>query len=224
MTKQRCFPIFVMILILGLSACTGGTKNVSLKQSKAFPIPLVEAYPLNLGSFYAPEFIDYTYSIQAKRTSRGVTKVISTTNVQLGEPQINMFNSVLNGMFNSVTPVTSVNVGEIPAQLDAVLVPTVIDFQYANPRVTRQNVYEVWIKYRIRLLAPDGTKIADFTIPAYGKTPSALLKTEAAAINSAAIVALRDVGASLITRFEREPDVNAWLAGKNLLLHSKEEK
>ena len=99
-----------------------------------------------------------------------------------------------------------------------------IDFQYANPRVTRQNVYEVWIKYRIRLLAPDGTKIADFTIPAYGKTPSALLKTEAAAINSAAIVALRDVGASLITRFEREPDVNAWLAGKNLLLHSKEEK
>jgi len=135
-----------------------------------------------------------------------------------------MFNSLLSGMFANVTPVNSVNAGEIPPQLDAVIIPTVVDFQYANPRVTRQNVYEIWIKYRIRMLAPDGTKIADFTIPSYGKTPSAFLKTEAAAINAAAIIALRDVGASLISRFEREPAVNDWLGEKDLLFRSEEIK
>ncbi len=222
MAKSLHLPISLLMLIVGLSGCAGQNTNVSLKQDKAFPIPLVKPYPLNVGSFYSQEFIDYTYVVEAKRTSRGTTKVVSTTNVKLGQPQINMFDSVLSGMFANVTPVSSVNAGEIPPELDVVIIPTVVDFQYANPRVTRQNVYEIWIKYRIRMLTPEGTKIADFTIPSYGKTPSAFLKTEAAAINAAAIIALRDVGASLISRFEREPDVNAWLGERKLLIRSEE--
>jgi len=215
--------IMMIFGLLTLSACAGKETNVSLKQSKAFPIPLVNAYPVNIGKYYSQEFLDYAHVVEAKRTSRGVTKVVSRTTVELGQPQINMFNSVLTGMFNNVTPVNSVNAGEIPATLDAVFIPTIIDFQYANPRVTRQNIYEIWIKYRIRMLTPDGTKIADFNIPSYGKTPSALLKTEAAAINAAAIIALRDVGASLITRFERDPDVQAWLKEKNILNTTEED-
>lgn len=222
MTKSIFLPTLLAMFITGLSACAGNNTNVSLKQDKAFPIPLVKDYSLNIGSYYSQEFIDYTYTVEAKRTTNGVTKVVASTNVELGQPQINLFNSLLTGMFANVTPVTSINSGEIPATLDAVFIPTVLDFQYSNPRVTRQNVYEIWIKYRIRLLAPDGTKIADFTIPSYGKTPSAFMKSEEAAINAAALIALRDVGASLISRFEREPEVYDWLAAKNLLIRSEE--
>lgn len=213
--------ISLILLTLLLSACSSNT-SVSLKQSKAFPIPLVEAYPLNMGKHYSEEFINYSYLAEAKRTINGKTKVVARTEVALGQPQINLFNSVLDGMFTSVTPVDSIAPGSIPASMDAVIIPAVVDFQYANPRITRQNVYEIWIKYRIRILTPDGTKVADFTVPAYGKTPSAMMKSASDAINSAAIVALRDLGASLITRFEREPDVAAWLEDKNLLTTEEE--
>lgn len=222
MTNRLHLPLMLTLLTCMLSACSNST-SVSLKQNKAFPIPLVEAYPLNVGSYYSPEFISYTYLAEAKRTTNGKTKVVAKTEVALGEPQINMFNSVLRGMFTSVTPVTSIAPGEIPSNLDAIVIPTVVDFQYANPRVTRQNVYEIWIKYRIRLLASDGsTAYADFTLPAYGKTPSAMMQSAEAAINAAAIVALRDVGASLISRFEREPDVKSWLQEKNILSATEE--
>lgn len=198
------------------TACSGNT-SVSLKQEKAFPLPLIEAYPLNMGKHYTEDFVNYAYVAEVKRTTNGKTRVVSRTEVALGEPQINMFNSVLDGMFSTVTPVDTLEPGSIPATMDAVIVPAIIDFQYANPRITRQNVYEIWIKYRIRLLTADGTKVADFTVPAYGKTPSAFMKTAGAAINAAALVALRDLGANLILRFEREADVAAWLEEKNLL-------
>ncbi len=220
--KQHIANIISIIFLLSLlSACSSNT-SVSLKQSKAFPIPLVEAYPLNMGKHYSEDFVNYAYVAEAKRTINGKTKVVSRTEVALGEPQINLFNSVLDGMFSSVTPVENITPGSIPTTLDAVIIPAVVDFQYANPRVTRENVYEIWIKYRIRILTADGTKVADFTVPAYGKTPSAMMKSASDAINSAAIVALRDLGASLITRFEREADVAAWLEEKNLLTPEEE--
>lgn len=206
------------LLLLGmLSACSSNT-TVSLKQDKAFPIPLVEAYPLNIGKHYTEEFVNYAYIAEVKRDN----KVVSRTEVALGQPQINLFDSVLDGMFTTVTPIDAIAPGSIPTTMDVVIVPAIVDFQYANPRVTRQNVYEIWIKYRIRMLTPDGTKVADFTLPAYGKTPSAFMKSASDAINAAALVALRDLGASLITRFEREADVAAWLQEKNLLSAEEE--
>jgi len=221
MNRQYKTAALTLLLVSMLSACSSNT-SVSLKQDKAFPIPLVESYPLNMGKHYTEDFINYAYVAEVKRTVNGKTKVVSRTEVALGQPQINLFNSVLDGMFTSVTPVDAIAPGSIPASMDAVIVPAIIDFQYANPRVTRQNVYEIWIKYRIRMLTPDGTKIADFTLPAYGKTPSAFMKSAGDAINAAALVALRDLGASLISRFEREADVAAWLEEKNLLTVDEE--
>lgn len=219
-TNKKAVALSILLVSM-LSACSSNT-SVSLKQDKAFPIPLVEAYPLNMGKHYTEDFVNYAYVAELKRNINGKSKVVARTEVALGQPQINLFNSVLDGMFTSVTPVDAIAPGSIPATMDAVIVPAIVDFQYANPSVTRQNVYEIWIKYRIRMLTPDGTKVADFTLPAYGKTPSAFMKSASDAINAAALVALRDLGASLITRFEREADVAAWLQEKNLLSAEEE--
>jgi hypothetical protein len=48
---------------------------------------------------------------------------------------------------------------------------------------------------------------------AYGKTPTAFLQSDEAAVNLAAVVALRDAGAHFVTSFQRVPEVAQWLAG-----------
>jgi hypothetical protein len=97
------------------------------------------------------------------------------------------------------------------AGLDAVLVPQVVDVEYSVPRTSKAKIYEVWIKYQFELLAPDGSTIANWTMPAYGKTPTALLKSNEDAINLASLMALRDCGAAFITGFARVPEVAQWL-------------
>jgi len=79
MTKRFNVPIYLLIFIIGLSGCSGKHTNVSLRQDKAFPIPLVKPYPLNVGSFYSQEFIDYTYVVEAKRCNWASRKLICLT-------------------------------------------------------------------------------------------------------------------------------------------------
>jgi hypothetical protein len=46
----------------------------------------------------------------------------------------------------------------------------------------------------------------------YGKTPTAFMQSDQAAVNLAAVVALRDAGANFATGFTRVPAVRDWLA------------
>ena len=48
---------------------------------------------------------------------------------------------------------------------------------------------------------------------AYGKTPTAFLRSNEAAVNLAAVVALRDAGANFATSFLRIPEVQNLVAG-----------
>jgi hypothetical protein len=51
----------------------------------------------------------------------------------------------------------------------------------------------------------------------YGKTPTAFLQSAEAAVNLAAVVALRDAGANFALNFTRGPEVKLWMesmAGK----------
>jgi hypothetical protein len=50
---------------------------------------------------------------------------------------------------------------------------------------------------------------------AYGKTPTAFLQSDEAAVNLAAVVALRDAGAHFATSFSRVPEVAAWMEALN---------
>ena len=76
--------------------------------------------------------------------------------------------------------------------VDAIFEPIIEEFQLALPTKTKLDVYEIWIKYNMRLMTADGDYIADWVLTSYGKTPSESLRSVEAAINAAAIVALRD--------------------------------
>jgi hypothetical protein len=134
-------------------------------------------------------------------------------NIASGESHVALFDAVLPAMFQSVVQVASLEDAEA-LDVDAIFVPAIDEFQLALPYKTKLDVYEVWIRYNLRFLTGDGAPIADWVLTSYGKTPTESLRTADAAINDAAVVALRDLASSFSLSFAQVPEVRDWLASR----------
>ena len=99
----------------------------------------------------------------------------------------------------------------VVAFMIAVIVPGVAEFQFALPADTKAKVFEIWVKYDLGIRTAKGEEIGHWQFTAYGKTPTAFLKSDEEAIRAATIVALRDAGASLVSGLERDPRLREWL-------------
>lgn len=193
-----------LMVLFSLIALAGCATNVKVEAT--FPRPIVNQLPYNLGVFYPPEFRDYTYTEQSE------TRDERTINI--GSAQTSLFNTVLPALFKQVRPVSQAQAPQSDLPLDLVMTMTVDDFQYTVPSETRIDMYEVWVKYNLQLLDPQGQLIADWILTAYGKTPSELMKSESEAITQAMVVALRDAGANFSLSFNKVPEIKQWLERK----------
>jgi hypothetical protein len=190
-------------MVLFLSAC--GANKVIVKGE--FPKPVLTPLPLNIGVWYPDGFRNHEFTDMAK-SPRDSSWVVKT-----GEAQTAMWNVVLTGMFESVVEMKSApGVGAMNQAVDAVLIPEIEELQYAIPTQTHVKVYEIWMRYRFKLVDLDGELIAEWMMTAYGKTPTAFLRSNTAAVNMAAVMALRDAGANFVLSFSRTPELADWLA------------
>lgn len=184
---SRLFIALATSLFLG--ACS---TNYTVQQS--FPRPLVEPIPVAVNLNLTEEFKTYTY----EEKTEGRSKIT----VNIGNAQSVLFETMSSYMF----------AGHDQSAAKLTITPSIEDFQYAIPRETRAEIYEIWLKYRVTVSDGQGGPIADWLITGYGKTPTAFLKSQQQAIDSAAGVALRDIGSQLSIGFSRQPDIQAWLA------------
>ncbi len=192
----------IAVLLFALVGC--GPAKVVVKGN--FPPPLMEPLPLNMGVWYDEEFANHEFFDEAK------SKTESSWIVKTGEAQVQMWDTLLPGMFESVVRMKSKpGSGQMNQVVDAVLIPHVDELQYALPAHTNIKVYEIWMRYRFELVSSSGEPITEWTMSAYGKTPTAFLRSDKAAVNLAAVMALRDAGANFATNFTRVPSVQAWL-------------
>lgn len=178
----------IVLFVATVTSCSG---NYQIEGT--YPSPLVPALPVQLDLEYDDTFGTYTY-FDGDAQDNGVS-------IAIGPAQVQLFETIIEGMFEG---------GENAPVLK--MKPAVNGFQYAVPRETRSEVYEVWIKYRIDIEDSDGNAIADWIITGYGKTPTALLKSQGAAINAATNIALRDIGTQLAIGFKRQPSISLWLS------------
>lgn len=171
-----------------------------------FPEPLMEPIPLKLGVWYPDDFANHEFFDEAKSRSE------SDWIVNTGAAQVQMWDTLLGGMFyETVHMKGEPGPGQLNQVVNAVLIPHVEELQYAIPTHTNVKVYEIWMRYRFELKTLEGDSIAEWTMPAYGKTPTAFLQSDEAAVNLAAVMALRDAGANFAVTFERIPEVAQWL-------------
>jgi hypothetical protein len=126
---------------------------------------------------------------------------------------------MLPAVFQNVIVLDSIESANGRSDLDAVFVPAVEEFQVGLPQKTRLNVYEIWVKYNMRLAGSNGDYIADWVMTAYGKSPeeTSLFQSVDDGVNNAANVALRDLAASFTLGFSDIPEVNDWLKTQDAL-------
>lgn len=181
--------ICILPLVIAVASCT----STDFVVSGTYPTPLVTPLPIQLSLNIEEAFAEYIYN---EEDSNG-----NTVTIDLGQAQVTLFETVTNAMFDGT---------ENEPQL--IMTPIVDKFQYTIPRQTRAKIYEVWIKYRVTITEPEGLTIADWLVTGYGKTPTAMMQSQGAAIDAAANVALRDIGTQIAIGFERQPDIALWLA------------
>lgn len=191
MVSQRLVMLTVLVAVL-----SGCANNVIVKAD--IPAPLVEKLPLTGSMVYNDKFKNYVY-LEAEKKRK------SLKSLDLAAAQTALFDRVFGTLMTLVAP-------EIKDK-DLNIEPEILDFQYSAPGETKLKQYEIWIKYRLRLSNSDNQKLADWTIKGYGKTPTGLLTSASSAFNSAANVALRDVGAQLSIRFAKQRTIKQLVNG-----------
>jgi len=190
----------LLAIVVMLIGC--GASNVTIEGS--YPTPAITKLPLKVAVYYDPALRDFTYT-EYSETGK------EEYNIQSGQSHIDLFNAILPGMFDEVVQIDSLDDAQ-GLGVDAVFEPLIEEFQLALPQKTRLDVYEVWIKYNLRLTAPDGEYIADWVETSYGKTTQESFRSNEASINAAAVVALRDLASSFTLKFTNVPEVRDWLA------------
>ena len=190
----------VLFVALALSGC--GASNVVIEGS--FPTPNINKIPVAVAVYYDDALREFSY-LEYSETGQ------EEFNIESGQSHIELFNAVLPAMFDRVIVVD--NLEDARAEgVDAVFAPVIEEFQLALPTKTKLDVYEVWIKYNMRLLTAEGDYIADWILTSYGKTPTETFRSVADGINEAAVVALRDLASSFSLSFGQVPEVRDWLS------------
>jgi len=189
----------VSVLALLLANC--GVNNVVIEGE--FPTPNIRKMPVSVAVYYDQALRDFAY---LEYTETGSEEF----NIESGASHIELFNSITPAMFEQVIFVESMEEAQT-AGVDAIFAPAIEEFQLALPAKTKLDVYEVWIKYNMRLLTVQGDYIADWVVTSYGKSPTETFRTVEGAINDAAVVALRDLASTFSLSFGDVPEVRDWL-------------
>src|SRR4029450_13982610 len=79
------------------------------------------------------------------------------------------------------------------------------------PQGERDKFVEVWLQYEITVYDPSGATIIAWPVSGYGK--SELERDAEDAVQRAAIVAMREAGATIATKFSEQPQIKEWLGG-----------
>jgi len=193
------FKAMLLFGLFGLSSC--GVSNVVI--DGRFPTPNIDKMPIAIAVYYDDALKDFSY-LEYSETG------LEEFNIESGRSHVQLFNAVLPAMFSRVVFVESME--EVPALgVDAIFAPSIEEFQLALPSKTKLDVFEVWIKYNMRLLTSEGDYIADWVLTSYGKTQTETFRSVEAAINDAAVVALRDLVSSFALSFDQVPELQDWL-------------
>lgn len=184
-----------------LAACSVSTINIT----GSYPSPLVRKLPITVGVYYPDELRNFSFVEINDYTGKDELIVNS------GASQVELFNTMLPALFENVVMLESLDSVQTNNALDAVFVPAIEEFQLGLPDKTKLKVYEIWVKYNMRLSRTNGDYIADWVMTAYGKSPRESFQSVDAGVQDAAVVAMRDLAASFTLGFAGIPEVNDWL-------------
>jgi hypothetical protein len=200
MKKNRYRSVIELVLVSLTSSIVGGCAS-AVDIEANFPPPLIQPLPVRVGLIYDEQFVRYEYFEDLPRQA--------SWTIFLGDANYLLLDGLFQSMFLEAYPVESVPLSAADLfRLDGVLQPELEKFEFDVPIGGNDEFVEVWMQYRLKLFEPDGDLVTDWPVSGYGK---AELGNKEVALNRATVVAMREVGAAISTRFAELPQVEYWL-------------
>jgi hypothetical protein len=190
----------ISFLFAGLMFLASCSSTAIVEIDTSFPAVLSQPKVLSAVIIFDDEFVSY------------VGKPNENTSVSIGKAQVDLLKNAFSGLFTTIEFESSID--NLNTDSGIIITPSVQQIQVSTPSEHYLNVFEVWIKYNLKIETADGRLIANWFMPAYGKTPDVFMSSKEKAIEQATIIALRDAGAKLLLDFYRIPALNQWLAAQ----------
>ena len=190
----------ISFLFAGLMFLASCSSTAIVEIETSFPAVLSQPKLLSAVIVFDDEFVNY------------VGKPNENTSVSIGKAQVDLLKNAFSGLFTTIEFESSID--NLNTDSGIIITPSVQQIQVSTPSEHYLNVFEVWIKYNLKIETADGRLIANWLMPAYGKTPDVFMSSKEKAIEQATIIALRDAGAKLLLDFYRIPALNQWLAAQ----------
>ena len=190
----------------------------------AVPRPLVEPYPITVAVFFPESLKNY------KLVDDGTGRNERSWEIDIGEAQLNLWETILPAVFETVVFVESYDDLK-NLDVDAIFAPDISEMQYSNPKYTGLDVWEIWFEYQFRWFEKSQIEPTDkggidhiesiaystWKTTAYGKIPfdpSIVAPSDEASVEMAAIKALRDTGASFILSLPADTGFRSLIANR----------
>jgi hypothetical protein len=187
-------------LLATASALTSGCVSSVVVESD-FPTPLVQPLPVAVGLVFDEELENFVHVEDLPQQSAWT--------IDLGDANIAMLSPLFETMFAETQRIDTVPTEGSVSNLDGVLRPRLEKFEFDVPIGERDEFVEVWMQYLLTLYEPDGSVVVEWPVSGYGKAE--LTRRREDSVRRAAIVAMREVGATISTKFAEQPDVSYWL-------------
>ncbi|MFO7285526.1 MAG: hypothetical protein C0P79_001635 [Gammaproteobacteria bacterium] len=167
-----------------------------------FPAPLIEPLPVRMGILYDEELKNFVH-VEALPQQSAWT-------IDLGDANLALLSPLFERMFAETRTVDAVPVAPaLRDTLDGVIRPRLEKFEFDVPIGERDEFVEVWMQYQLTLYNPDGSVVTEWPVSGYGKAE--LTGRREDSVRRAAVIAMREVGAAISTKFAEQPDVSYWL-------------
>jgi len=194
-SRRQLQAIIVLVSML-LSGC-----STSIWVEADFPQPLVDQLPVSMGLILDDDLLDYVHYEELPRQA--------AYTIQIGEANELMLLQLFESMFTDLTEYNEFPLIEPDSvEIDGVLWPELERFEFDVPVGQRDEFVEVWIQYLVKLYETDGQLVTEWPVSGYGK---AEMIDREDALNRAIVVAMREVGATISTKFADQPELRDWL-------------
>ncbi len=188
---------------IATAACLAGCGGSQVIVESTFPRPIIEPLPVSMGIVIPDELYNFIYTEDIPDQSLWT--------IALGDANVAMLAPLFEGMFRDTTDLESLALAAADSTLDGVIEPKLEKFEFDVPQGERDEFVEVWLQYQITVYEPDGATVVQWPVSGSGK--SELLRDAKDAVQRAAIVAMREAGATIATKFSEQPQIKQWLGG-----------
>jgi len=188
--RPRVRAVACLVALALLAGCTAKP----VVPSNEFPKPVLRKIPVAMGLYMDDAFLNYVHH---DKPATGVLQDVS-----VGPASRAIFSEFLSAQFATLLTVQQApGTKSVTPGVQAVLQPVVQDVQIASPKAEKDQFHEAWIKYRLRLLTPQGQEITAWDLAAYGKQRGAKIGGVNSGLTAAVREAMRDAAAGMALIF-----------------------